>query len=77
MPPPPRDAPVGTPPGQVSSWVFGLRPGDEVVIAGPSGEFFAAPGDADMVFIGGWAGMTPLHCTGCPRRPRGTRDGSP
>ena len=29
------------PPGLMSSWIFGLKPGDEVVISGPFGEFFA------------------------------------
>lgn len=59
--PPPRDAPPGTPPGKASSYVFSLRPGDEVTIAGPFGEFFARPGDAEMMFIGGGAGMAPLR----------------
>ena len=59
-PPPPRAAP-DTPPGVVSSYVFGLSPGDEVTIAGPFGEFFARETDAEMMFIGGGAGMAPLR----------------
>jgi Na+-transporting NADH:ubiquinone oxidoreductase subunit F len=59
--PPPRDAPAGTPPGIVSSYVFGLKPGDEVTISGPFGEFFARETDAEMMFIGGGAGMAPLR----------------
>jgi len=29
------------PPGVMSSWIFNLKPGDEVVVSGPFGEFFA------------------------------------
>jgi Na+-transporting NADH:ubiquinone oxidoreductase subunit F len=49
------------PPGQVSSWIFGLRPGDEVVISGPYGEFFARETDREMCFLGGGAGMAPMR----------------
>ena len=58
--PPPR-APEGTPPGKMSSYLFSLKPGDEVTIAGPFGEFFAKPTEAEMVFIGGGAGMAPMR----------------
>jgi Na+-transporting NADH:ubiquinone oxidoreductase subunit F len=58
--PPPR-APEGTPPGKMSSYLFGLRPGDEVTISGPYGEFFAKDTDAEMLFIGGGAGMAPMR----------------
>lgn len=58
--PPPR-APEGTPPGKMSSYVFGLKPGDEVEISGPFGEFFAKDTDAEMVFVGGGAGMAPMR----------------
>lgn len=58
--PPPR-APEGTPPGKMSSFVFGLKPGDEVTISGPFGEFFAKDTDAEMLFIGGGAGMAPMR----------------
>lgn len=58
--PPPR-TPAGTPPGRVSSWLFGLRENDPVTVLGPFGEFFAKPGTAEMVFIGGGAGMAPLR----------------
>jgi len=58
--PPPR-APENTPPGKMSSWVFGLKPGDEVTISGPYGDFFAKPTGAEMIFIGGGAGMAPLR----------------
>jgi len=58
---PPPDAPRGTPPGQMSSYIFGLKPGDEVTITGPFGEFFARETDAEMLFIGGGAGMAPMR----------------
>lgn len=57
--PPPRlpDAP----PGKVSSYVFNCKPGDEVTISGPYGEFFIKDSDSEMVYIGGGAGMAPLR----------------
>lgn len=51
----------GIPPGQMSSWVFGLKPGDKVKVYGPFGEFFAKDTDAEMIFIGGGAGMAPMR----------------
>ena len=42
----PLALPKGTPPGAMSSYIFGLKPGDEVVISGPFGEFFAKDTDA-------------------------------
>ena len=51
----------GIPPGQMSSWVFNLKPGDKVTVYGPFGEFFAKDTDAEMVFVGGGAGMAPLR----------------
>ena len=55
--------PPGTdfPPGKMSSHVFGLKPGDKVKVFGPYGEFFAKDTDAEMVFIGGGAGMAPMR----------------
>jgi Na+-transporting NADH:ubiquinone oxidoreductase subunit F len=58
--PPPR-APEGIPPGKVSSYIFNCKPGDEVTISGPYGEFFIKDTDAEMVYIGGGAGMAPLR----------------
>ncbi|MCA9127542.1 MAG: NADH:ubiquinone reductase (Na(+)-transporting) subunit F, partial [Planctomycetales bacterium] len=58
--PPPR-APEDTPPGKMSSYIFGLKPGDKVTISGPYGEFFIKDTDAEMVYIGGGAGMAPLR----------------
>jgi Na+-transporting NADH:ubiquinone oxidoreductase subunit F len=57
--PPPRTHNV--PPGKMSSYLFGLKPGDKVTIAGPFGEFFARDTDNEMVFIGGGAGMAPMR----------------
>ena len=57
-PPPGRD---DLPPGKMSSWVFSLKPGDKVVVYGPFGEFFAKETDAEMVFVGGGAGMAPMR----------------
>ncbi|MBN7798396.1 NADH:ubiquinone reductase (Na(+)-transporting) subunit F [Parahaliea mediterranea] len=51
----------GIPCGQMSSWVFNLKPGDKVTVYGPFGEFFAKDTDAEMVFIGGGAGMAPMR----------------
>ncbi len=58
--PPPR-GPEGIPPGQMSSFIFNLKPGDEVTISGPFGEFFAKPTYNEMIFIGGGAGMAPMR----------------
>lgn len=57
-PPPGRD---DLPPGIMSSYVFGLKPGDKVTVYGPFGDFFAKDTDAEMVFIGGGAGMAPMR----------------
>ena len=57
--PPPGS--TGIPAGKMSSYIFNLRPGDEVVISGPFGEFFARETDKEMVFIGGGAGMAPMR----------------
>src|SRR5690606_18202051 len=58
--PPPRAA-EDVPPGIMSSYIFGLKPGDTVTIAGPFGEFFAKDTQAEMMFIGGGAGMAPMR----------------
>jgi Na+-transporting NADH:ubiquinone oxidoreductase subunit F len=58
---PPPGADENVPPGVVSSYVFNLKPGDPVTIAGPYGEFYAKDTDNEMVFIGGGAGMAPLR----------------
>ncbi|WP_153914986.1 NADH:ubiquinone reductase (Na(+)-transporting) subunit F [Shewanella sp. TC10] len=49
------------PPGQMSSFIFNLKAGDKVTISGPFGEFFVKETEAEMVFIGGGAGMAPMR----------------
>ncbi|BFM16113.1 NADH:ubiquinone reductase (Na(+)-transporting) subunit F [Maricurvus nonylphenolicus] len=51
----------GIPPGQMSSFVFNLKPGDKITVYGPFGEFFARDTDNEMVFVGGGAGMAPMR----------------
>ena len=58
--PPPR-APEGTPPGKMTSYIFSLKAGDEVTISGPFGEFFAKDTQAEMIYVGGGAGMAPMR----------------
>lgn len=58
---PPVGAPKSVPPGVVSSYIFGLKPGDQVDITGPYGEFLAKDTDKEMIFIGGGAGMAPMR----------------
>lgn len=57
---PPPNVPNAKP-GIMSSYIFNLKPGDKVTISGPFGEFFAKETDAEMVFIGGGAGMAPMR----------------
>ena len=57
--PPPRNPEL--PPGKMSSFIFSLKPGDKATISGPYGEFFIKDSDAEMVYIGGGAGMAPLR----------------
>jgi len=52
---------LSIPPGKGSSYIFSRKPGDKVTIMGPFGEFKASDTDAEMVFIGGGAGMAPLR----------------
>ncbi len=58
--PPPR-ADESVPPGIMSSYIFGLQPGDKCIVSGPYGEFFAKETEAEMVFVGGGAGMAPMR----------------
>ncbi len=48
-------------PGICSSYVFTRNPGDKVTISGPYGEFFIKPTDAEMLYVGGGAGMAPMR----------------
>jgi Na+-transporting NADH:ubiquinone oxidoreductase subunit F len=65
----------GIPPGIMSSYIFNLKPGDQVTISGPFGEFYAHETNNEMVFIGGGAGMAPMrsHIFDQLRRLRSTR----
>lgn len=48
-------------PGICSSYVFSLKPGDKVNVAGPFGDFHIKPTKKEMIYIGGGAGMAPLR----------------
>ncbi len=48
-------------PGVCSSYVFSRKPGDMVTISGPYGEFFIKDTEAEMVYVGGGAGMAPMR----------------
>jgi len=48
-------------PGICSSFVFNCKPGDKVTISGPYGEFFIKETEAEMLYIGGGAGMAPMR----------------
>jgi Na+-transporting NADH:ubiquinone oxidoreductase subunit F len=58
---PPPGADDSIPPGIMSSFIFNLKPGDKAIVSGPYGEFFAKETDAEMVFVGGGAGMAPMR----------------
>lgn len=56
--------PPGThdiPPGRMSSYLFGLKPGDKLSVAGPYGSFFPRESEAEMIYIGGGSGMAPMR----------------
>ena len=48
-------------PGVASSYIFSLKAGDKVTISGPYGEFFINHSEAEMLYIGGGAGMAPMR----------------
>ncbi|MCH1431218.1 MAG: NADH:ubiquinone reductase (Na(+)-transporting) subunit F [Flavobacteriaceae bacterium] len=48
-------------PGVASSYIFSKKPGDKVTISGPYGEFFINESDAEMLYVGGGAGMAPMR----------------
>ena len=59
---------IATPPrgvkcnaGTGSSYVFGLKPGDNVTAIGPFGEFHIKDTGREMIYLGGGAGMAPLR----------------
>lgn len=59
VPPPGKEKSI--PPGKVSSWLFGLRVGDEITLTGPYGGFHLANTDRDKIMIGGGVGLAPLR----------------
>ena len=48
-------------PGVASSYIFSRKAGDKVTISGPYGEFFINHSEAEMLYIGGGAGMAPMR----------------
>ncbi|CAM1351490.1 NADH:ubiquinone reductase (Na(+)-transporting) subunit F [Tenacibaculum crassostreae] len=48
-------------PGVASSYIFNQKPGDKVTISGPYGEFFINDSEAEMLYVGGGAGMAPMR----------------
>jgi len=48
-------------PGVASSYIFNCKPGDKVTISGPYGDFFINNTEAEMLYIGGGAGMAPMR----------------
>jgi len=52
---------MGVNPGIASSYIFNQKKGDKVVISGPYGEFFINPSEAEMLYVGGGAGMAPMR----------------
>ncbi len=57
--PPPNKPDVN--PGQCSSYIFSLKPGDKINFSGPYGEFFIKESKREMIYIGGGAGMAPMR----------------
>ncbi len=57
----PPDYSEHIPPGKMSPWLFKLKPGDEVTVSGPYGEFFARDTDKEMCFVAAGAGMAPMR----------------
>ncbi len=56
-----RNAWMNVNPGVASSYIFNLKEGDKAIISGPYGEFFINESDAEMLYIGGGAGMAPMR----------------
>ncbi|PKD18086.1 Na(+)-translocating NADH-quinone reductase subunit F [Salegentibacter salinarum] len=48
-------------PGIASSYIFSRKKGDKVTISGPYGEFFINHSEAEMLYVGGGAGMAPMR----------------
>ena len=59
---------ISTPPrgvdcsaGVGTTWLHRLKPGERVTAIGPFGSFRIKPGEGEMVYVGGGAGMAPLR----------------
>ena len=62
MKPKPEVGFMDVPTGIASSYIFSLKPGDKVIMSGPYGDFFPIfDSKAEMMWIGGGAGMAPLR----------------
>lgn len=48
-------------PGIASSYIFSKKKGDKVIVSGPYGEFFINESEAEMLYVGGGAGMAPMR----------------
>jgi len=48
-------------PGIASSYIFNLKEGDKAIVSGPYGEFFINDSEAEMLYVGGGAGMAPMR----------------
>ncbi|PQJ18228.1 NADH:ubiquinone reductase (Na(+)-transporting) subunit F [Nonlabens xylanidelens] len=48
-------------PGVASSYIFNQKKGDKVIVSGPYGEFFINHSEAEMLYVGGGAGMAPMR----------------
>jgi len=57
LPPHNQDCPAGV----GSAYIHHLKSGDPVTAIGPFGQFLIKPGHAEMVYVGGGAGMAPLR----------------
>ena len=56
-----RNAWMNVNPGVASSYIFNLKEGDKAIISGPYGEFFINDSEAEMLYVGGGAGMAPMR----------------
>ena len=69
---PPAGHETREPPGIVSSWLFSPKPGDQVSLSGPFGDFHVQPTDREIVYVGGGVGMAPLRAMIHQELARGT-----
>ncbi|WP_112322701.1 NADH:ubiquinone reductase (Na(+)-transporting) subunit F [Oceanibium sediminis] len=70
---PPAGREETVPPGIVSSWLFARKPGEEITLSGPFGDFHVQPTGREMVYVGGGVGMAPLRAMIHQELGRGTQ----